>query len=353
MLLQVVYAVFRETADWPTHQYVDKTLDAAGADLTNLLERISPGLVATSRHAGIAPQPGDQVRLTLSGVSQAGGADDTDFFIRVLQWLVEREQSFRPTEPSEPEELRISSQEIEAVFDARGLPAPPGAIARVFRLVEGEPDIYTALNHSNEQTQWEIAISPRIRRFRGIDSLDEYLERRTTPPTQQQLPRPAFQIPVGSPEIRIPETTDATHSRISRLHPLIRDAAGDLYHDDHFSSAIFEAFKAIEIRVRRLSGVDGSGRDLMAQAFRGDDPLIALNQGTSRIDRDEQEGFRLIFMGATQGIRNPKAHDNPRQDDRDRAYDYLAMASLLMRRLDDAEKPAEPGMVERKRRPKP
>lgn len=38
-----------------------------------------------------------------------------------------------------------------------------------------------------------------------------------------------------------------------------------------------------------------------------------------------------------QGIRNPKAHDpfGPLQSDR--AFEYLAVASLLMRRLDDAE----------------
>ena len=75
----------------------------------------------------------------------------------------------------------------------------------------------------------------------------------------------------------------------------------------------------------------------MAAAFNEKRPILALNQGNTRSEQDEQEGFRLIFMGAAQGIRNPKAHDMVAQEDPDRSLDFLALASLLMRRLDDAE----------------
>ena len=53
--------------------------------------------------------------------------------------------------------------------------------------------------------------------------------------------------------------------------------------------------------------------------------------------KDEQEGFRFIFMGAMRGIRNPKGHDMIEQRDPERALEYLALASLLMHRLDDAD----------------
>ena len=64
---------------------------------------------------------------------------------------------------------------------------------------------------------------------------------------------------------------------------------------------------------------------------------MPLNDGLSESDRNEQEGFQLIVMGAMQGIRNPKAHDLNAPLEDDRAFEYLAVASLLMRRLDDAE----------------
>jgi uncharacterized protein (TIGR02391 family) len=128
-------------------------------------------------------------------------------------------------------------------------------------------------------------------------------------------------------------------ARIHRLHPSIQTASGDLLRDGHAGAAVLEAFKAIEVRTKTLSGLhDKSGRDLMAHAFRESSPTLQFNTGASVSDRDEQEGFKLIFMGAMQGIRNPKAHDPFVPLDSDRAFEYLAVASLLMRRLDDVER---------------
>jgi uncharacterized protein (TIGR02391 family) len=126
-------------------------------------------------------------------------------------------------------------------------------------------------------------------------------------------------------------------SILDRLHPSIRGASGKLYLDGHFGSAIFEAFKAVEARVRDLSGLDETGRSLMVSAFNENNPTLPLNHLNTRTEIDEQEGFRFIFMGASQGIRNPKAHDIVEQEDPERTLDYLSLASLLMRRLDDAE----------------
>lgn len=121
------------------------------------------------------------------------------------------------------------------------------------------------------------------------------------------------------------------------LHPEILAASSDLFTDEHYASAILEAFKALEIRVRRQSGLESSGQDLMAKAFDEKAPLInvAVEAGQSGVD--EQRGCKFIFMGAIVGIRNPKAHEAIQQGDPQRALEYLAMASILMRRLDDAE----------------
>ena len=125
--------------------------------------------------------------------------------------------------------------------------------------------------------------------------------------------------------------------RLAGLHPLIIDASGGLIVNGHYADAIFAAFRSLEARVRSLSALDDTGRSLMASAFNEKTPILRLNDLNSLTDRDEQEGFRFIFMGAMQGIRNPKAHDEVAQEDEDRAYDYLALASLLMRRLDDVQ----------------
>lgn len=121
---------------------------------------------------------------------------------------------------------------------------------------------------------------------------------------------------------------------IEGLHPAVIAAASDLFTDGHYSQAIFEAFKALERQVRLLSGLDLYGRDLMTQAFATSGPInIAVERGQS--GKDEQAGFRFIFMGVIQGIRNPKGHELVKQSDAQRALEYLAIASVLFRRLDD------------------
>lgn len=121
------------------------------------------------------------------------------------------------------------------------------------------------------------------------------------------------------------------------LHPKIREVSEKLFIDGHYAQAIFEAFKAVNIAVKEKSGIgDRDGQSLMACAFSGNPPPLALNSLQSQSDKDEQEGFKFLFMGAIAGIRNPKAHDHVKQTDPYRTLHYLVFASLLMARIDES-----------------
>jgi uncharacterized protein (TIGR02391 family) len=133
---------------------------------------------------------------------------------------------------------------------------------------------------------------------------------------------------------------------IEGLHPAVVSASSDLFVDGHYSQAIFEALKALEARVREQSGLDRSGRDLMTAAFSSNAPRIDLSIEHGQSGRDEQEGLKFVFMGAMQGIRNPKGHSLVRQGDPQRALEYLGLVSLLFRRLDDATTKQESGESE-------
>jgi uncharacterized protein (TIGR02391 family) len=136
-----------------------------------------------------------------------------------------------------------------------------------------------------------------------------------------------------APPVRVAPVRRLT---LENLHPEIVAAAGELFTDGHYASAILEAFKRVELRVRSQSGLTGSGQDLMTRAFAGDPPPIDVRVEGGQSGQDEQEGFRFLFMGAVRGIRNPKAHEAVSQLDPQRTLEYLGFASILMRRLDDA-----------------
>jgi uncharacterized protein (TIGR02391 family) len=130
---------------------------------------------------------------------------------------------------------------------------------------------------------------------------------------------------------------------LSGLHKHVAAAAAPLYRDGHYAPAVFQAFKAVEIRLRELSGLDLSGRDLAAQALGTDNPRVLVSRHIGRTGADEQEGFRLLFMGALQGLRNPGGHELDKLDGQE-ALEQMAVASLLMRWLDTARRNDPTGM---------
>ncbi|MEM0049774.1 MAG: TIGR02391 family protein [Candidatus Bathyarchaeia archaeon] len=130
------------------------------------------------------------------------------------------------------------------------------------------------------------------------------------------------------------------------LHPIIREACEKLFKDGHYSQAIFEAYKALINYVKEKSEEKTlDGKDLMGKVFRVEHknlriekkPILQLNELTTREDIDEQEGFMYIFMGVVEGIRNPKAHAKIEQKDPFKTLEYLSLASLLAKRVDEAK----------------
>ena len=89
--------------------------------------------------------------------------------------------------------------------------------------------------------------------------------------------------------------------------------------------------------------MDADGRDLIAKVFGHSEkngkitkaPVLSINPLLNQSDRDEQEDFKLIFMGTIQGIRNPKAHETTPIEDPFQALEYLIFLSLLARRAED------------------
>jgi uncharacterized protein (TIGR02391 family) len=74
----------------------------------------------------------------------------------------------------------------------------------------------------------------------------------------------------------------------------------------------------------------------MMEAFNENNAKVKLNALVTDSEIDEQRGYKSIFAGAAAGIRNPRGHEIDIRDTPDEALDYLALASLLLRRLDVA-----------------
>lgn len=121
------------------------------------------------------------------------------------------------------------------------------------------------------------------------------------------------------------------------LHTKVVEVAGKLLDDGHYAQAVFEAFKALEEYVRDKTTVhDKYGKNLMAHVLNENNPILKIKPSHPQTSNEEQEGFRLIFMGSMLAIKNPKSHRTLKLRDKSRALLYLAFASLLFELVDDA-----------------
>jgi len=122
-----------------------------------------------------------------------------------------------------------------------------------------------------------------------------------------------------------------------KIHLRIRKVSEKLFKDGHYRNAILDSFIEIEKMTREKSGSDEIGERLYGTIFNPSNPKLRLNTLEEMEDKDEQRGFMHIFMGASIGIRNPKAHDTFIQKDAYRTLEYLCLASLLAKRIDESK----------------
>ncbi len=122
-----------------------------------------------------------------------------------------------------------------------------------------------------------------------------------------------------------------------QLHPKVIEASKSCFITGNYREAILNAFIALTDYVKERTKLETDNKDLMTKAFNVDKPVIKLNSLQEQYERDEQEGFRFLYMGATVGIRNPKAHKLIPQSNPLHTLEYLSFASLLMRRVEEGE----------------
>lgn len=136
---------------------------------------------------------------------------------------------------------------------------------------------------------------------------------------------------------RSTDTLKPQHPLESRnIHPYLVNVVRLLFDDGHFAQATFEGFKYVDREVARLSGQSESGLKLMMAVFDKASPKLKLTPCITLSEKDEQEGFRFLFAGSILAIRNPRGHEYNVHDTIDECLDHLAIASVLLRRLESA-----------------
>jgi len=120
------------------------------------------------------------------------------------------------------------------------------------------------------------------------------------------------------------------------LHPEIARNALQQYNNGHLREAVLNSIIAIFDLIRKKTGLQDDGDRLIGKALSLENPYLILSEINSESGQNDQKGFIQIFKGSYQGIRNPKAHSLTHDLTPLKAAQYLVFASLLARRVDEA-----------------
>lgn len=120
------------------------------------------------------------------------------------------------------------------------------------------------------------------------------------------------------------------------LHPSLELLVRPQFLIGSYEMAVLEGFKAVEVRLRQLSGFPPglTAVNMAQQAFGKNGPL---RDGDPSIPDAEKDGVTALFSGAFATLRNPPGHRYVDYDSAAEASEAVMLASLLMRMLDRAE----------------
>lgn len=121
------------------------------------------------------------------------------------------------------------------------------------------------------------------------------------------------------------------------LHSEIVKHSYRAYQNGHLREAVLNSVMALLDMVRNKTQLEEDGDRLIGKAFSIDDPYLKINNLSNESERSDHLGFVQMLKGANQGIRNPKAHSLSHDLNELKAAQYLIFASMLARRIEEAE----------------
>lgn len=310
LYLQAIFDYFREYGKWPTHTYLERQFIHIHPDLD--IEEIAQSLPAGLTSPVDLLNAESKATLTVPAIYQCWDTvQELNTFVSVIEICVETYFN------SEGETRSLSSADL-----ARDNPTwRENAIRKVGLLLYGEPRIWSTFTGPDNEGGWSCVIAKDIRSFRGVKTIEQYLEKRNT--ARKVTSQPI--IPVMTEPVVV-------FANDIQLHPDILSRCWDFYVTQKYDDAILNATKAVEVAVRTKAHLPQNyvGVDVINTAFSLKKPLLLY----SKVDA-EQEGMMSLLRGIIQVFKNPQSHRFVGVQSNSECLSVLLMCSNLLYVVDN------------------
>lgn len=292
LYLQEIFNLFHVQGAWPTFRSIERELNKQYPEMDIDVESVAASLPEGLSNVVTWNDPKAEAILTVPAVYLCkNSTSDLADFVWAIRLCIE---------------TFVTSQEESPSFSSDGLrnelSMPELSLRKVGLLIQNEPGIYRSFGWNEDTGSWRLEIARDIRRFRGVETIEQYLEKRIKPGKAASNISPQ---PTASSPSEVGQSSTMVAAEELGIHPEIRSKCWNLYLSGNYDNAILNATKALEVAVRAKAHLpdDSVGAPLMAEAFKPDKPLLRYSK-----TRAEQEGLMSLLRGIIQVFKNPQSH---------------------------------------------
>lgn len=304
-LVEVVYVGLRDSGAWPTTTFVDAVLDHDhNLDLDAVLGDMPFGIVTAS--AGYEEH--STVQVSAAGLRHVeAAAGDLEKFVELVRFAAERERQLRPG-PREAGRMMLSSEEASKIWSE---PPAKEELGRVFAIAQRE-GVDAGSSGPDDAGRWTLYFDRRVRGYRGVSDIDDYIARRPDPTPRAWAPPPprapyVFVLMPFSEEwsANVKDAIDQACQEVARQFAgLTWERADDITQPGRITDQIVSAIERADVLIADITGTNAN---VLFELGYGDalkKPTIVLNQHIERTPFDIKDWRQIVYStGDLAGLR--------------------------------------------------
>jgi hypothetical protein len=295
-LLELIYAGLVEAGTWPTTAFVDARLAADdGLDIDEVLAGMPRDAVIAAGGYGA----NSKIHMGIWALASVpAAAEDLERFVELVRFAAERERQTLPG-PLEAGQTNLGPEDAKSIWDE---PPDTAALTRVLAITALEP-LHVGMGGPNDDGTWSVSFDRKVRRYRDVRDIADYLQRRPGP-VQAAWAAPSavgpyvfVLMPFEQPwSANVKAAIDHACMETSRLFATLSwERADDITEPGRITDQIISAIEQADLLVADITASNPNVLFELGYADALRKPIIVLNQDLAATPFDIKDWRQIAY----------------------------------------------------------